>query len=460
MTQRMQCLTRGTGYFFGAIFGLGCSSTPVDRVDPVEPGGAGTSLRSGGATSSQTTSAGAPADGGSCAANAPSTQAAFVDLAPPEGAPLNPLLGDPIPAPSGSLFPPSPPSGWTFYQASGAVCRDGSPAGFYVRFTSSDKLVIYLEGGGACDSAHFCDHNPANLNQVFPGGDASQGQTIGGSLFVVAGLQQPYTTGIFDASNPTNPFQNWNQVYVPYCTGDVHFGTKTNVSIPWMTQPQQFVGYLNMQKFVGRLMPTFTSLSQIVLTGASAGGFGAGLNAGMVQDAFPKVPVTVLDDSGPPFSAQYLPGCLQKEWRDTFGFDAALPSDCVECRNADGSGLTDIVKYWHRKYPSMRVGLVSTMQDEVMRLFFAQGDNACATNDPNLLVFSPYPADQYTAGLNNLRSTWDCTGVFSSYYIAGPNPTYHQHIFRPEFFQVMSGNMTIAAWAAGLVNGTVFDIGP
>jgi hypothetical protein len=170
--------------------------------------------------------------------------------------------------------------------------------------------------------------------------------------------------------------------------------------------------------------------------------------------------VTVLDDSGPPFSVQYLPPCLQQEWRDTFGFDDALPSDCAECRQADGSGLTNIVQYWHRKYPAMKVGLVSTMQDEVMRLFFAQGDNSCATNDPNLLIFSPYPAAQYTAGLNDLRSTWDCTGALASYYIAGANPTYHQHIFRPEFFQVMAGNMTIAAWAAGLVNGTVTDIGP
>jgi hypothetical protein len=395
-----------------------------------------------------------------CNGGAPAPQSSFVNLAPPAGQALNPLFGDPIPNPGGGLFPPSAPSGWTFYQAPGAVCRDGSPAGFYVHFTSSDKLMIYLEGGGACDSAHFCDHNPANLNQVFPGGDASQGQTIGGSLVVVSGLQQPYTTGIFDTTNATNPFQDWNQVYVPYCTGDVHFGTVANAIVPGVAQPQQFVGHLNLEKFVGRLVPTFPKLSQLVLTGASAGGFGAGLNAGLVQDAFPDVPLTVLDDSGPPFSETYLPACLQQEWRQLWGFDAALPSDCAECRQPDGGGLTNIVQYWHAKYPKMKVGLVSTTQDEVMRLFFAQGDNACATNDANLLVFGLYPADQYLAGLTDLRTTWDCTGALSTYYITGPNPTYHQHIFRPEFFQVMAGNMTIAAWSAALVNGTVSDVGP
>jgi hypothetical protein len=30
----------------------------------------------------------------------------------------------------------------------------------------------------------------------------------------------------------------------------------------------------------------------------------------------------------------------------------------------------------------------------------------------------------------------------------------------PDFFQVMAGNMTIAAWSAALVNGTVSDVGP
>ncbi len=455
---RFDVFSRTTPFGLAVMFALGCGATP-DNQPTIERKGGQASSPSAGSQLQSGALAGDAGAGGTCPVNTPS-QRSFVNLAPPTGTPLSRLLGDPIPTPSGTLFPPSPPTGWNFYQTSGAICRDGSPAGIYVRFTSSDKLMIYLEGGGACDSAHFCDHNPANINQVFPGGDTSQGQTIGGSLLVTSGLQQPYTTGIFDTTNATNPFQNWNQVYVPYCTGDVHFGTRTNVSIPWMPQPQQFVGGLNLQKFVGRLVPTFPGLSQIVLTGASAGGFGAGLNAGMVADAFAPVPVTVLDDSGPPFSEQYLPACLQQEWRQTFGFDAALPSDCAECTHADGSGLTNIVQYWHDKYPTMKVGLVSTTQDEVMRLFFAQGDNACATNDPNLLIFSPYPAAQYTSGLTDLRSTWDCTGVFSSYYIAGANPTYHQHIFRPEFFQVMAGNLTIAAWAANLVNGTVSDIGP
>ena len=77
------------------------------------------------------------------------------------------------------------PAGWNFYNFPGAMCRDGSPVGIYVRYGSVNKLLIYMEGGGVCigtsTSAHFCDHNPANMNQVFPGGSLN-GESFSGSL--------------------------------------------------------------------------------------------------------------------------------------------------------------------------------------------------------------------------------------------------------------------------------------
>ena len=203
------------------------------------------------------------------------------------------------------------------------------------------------------------------------------------------------------------------------------------------------------------------------LTGASAGGFGAGLNFGMVQDSFGKVPVTVLDDSGPPFRTEYLPACIQQEWRQLWGFDAAIPSDCADCFNSDGSGLTNIVPYWHHKYKNARVGLVSTVQDEVMRLFFASGDNNCASNNATALSLSPYPAAQYTQGLQDLVTAYQCTGALATYYIGGmnsnfPNPTYHQHIFRSEFYTVDTdtGSTTMAQWTANLLAGNLQVLGP
>jgi hypothetical protein len=391
----------------------------------------------------------------SCPAN-DHTQTTFVNLAPPVGAPFDPSQGDPIPGDAGT----GAPAGWTFHLVPGAICRDGSPNGLYIHQGTASKLLIYLEGGGACSSQHFCDHNPANIGQIIQGGE-----TVAGSLFTTAGLQAPPGTGIFDLSNAANPFHDWSQVYIPYCTGDVHFGTNDAGTIPGMTTPQHFVGYRNMQRFIGRLVPTFPKVDQVVLTGASAGGFGTGLNFGMVQDAFGSVPVLALDDSGPPLGVQYVPACLQKQWRETWGLDAALPSDCEECRNPDGSGLMDIVTYWHHKYTAARVALVSSIHDEVIGLFFGAGLGNCATDDPNVLVMSNlgkpvYPPDQFYAGLEALRSEYVCTGALSTYYIGGSDANLHQHIWRDRFYQAPSGGFTIAQWTADWLSGKTEQVGP
>jgi hypothetical protein len=421
------------------------------------------------------TDSGCPADN--------TTQTTFVDLAAPMLSALSRTQNDAIPSDGGGPTSPQTPAGWSYYNISGAVCRDGTPAGIFVHYGTANKLFIYLEGGGACSSATFCSHNPAEVDNAFSGGAQSQGQTIGGSLGAVAsatqlpyvptaasGLTAAYSPGIFDFTNSANPVKDWSGVYVPYCTGDVHFGTNDNVTIPGdgvlpALPNQHFMGYRNMQKFIGHLVPTFPNVTQVMLTGASAGGFGAGLNFGMVQDSFGSIPVTVIDDSGPPFRNAFLPTCIQKTWRDLWGFDAALPSDCKECfaspdgGQPDGSGLTDIVLYWHHKYKHARVGLISTVQDEVMRLFFASGDNNCASNNATALSLTPYPADQYTMGLQDLVSTYQCTGALATYYMGGmnsnfPNPTYHQHIFRSEFYTVdtNSGSLTMAQWMGNVLN--------
>jgi hypothetical protein len=381
----------------------------------------------------------------------------FVNLAVAPAAPLDRnQSGSPVPGMSA-------PAGWNWYTIDGASCRDGSPTGFYVRYGAVNRLLVYLEGGGACTSPGFCDHNPANLTQVFIAG----GETVLGSTFLLSGLQEPGTAGIFDTTNAANPFKDWNQIYIPYCTGDVHFGTKRDAVVSGVTAPQQFVGYPNMQKFVARIVPTFPGIERVVLAGASAGGFGAGLNYGLVQDSFAPVPVVALDDSGPPLATKYLPACLQKIWRDTWGMDDSLPADCTECREADGSGLMNIVDYWRRKYPQARVALVESVHDEVIRLFFSAGNDNCANNDPILLFLGTltltYDPSKFQEGLLDLRARYACSNQFATYYASSLfNDTPHQQIFRDRFYQPIANgsSVTVAQWVSDFLADRMTHIGP
>jgi hypothetical protein len=108
------------------------------------------------------------------------------------------------------------------------------------------------------------------------------------------------------------------------------------------------------------------------------------------------------------------------------------------------------------------------MQDEVMRLFFGSGLNNCATNNATALSLSGgQTGANYTAGLQDLVSTYACTGALAAYYIGGSNsnfpyPTYHQHIFRSEFYtaDTNDGGITMAQWTANLLAGNLQIVGP
>ncbi len=392
----------------------------------------------------------------------------FMNLAPPLGAALDGV---------GTAIDPPAPEGWLWYAIDGAVCRDGSPTGFFVHQGTAPKLVIYLEGGGACSNDRFCGFNPESASTALSG----DGQTvIGTALGTVPDRQQPgiYSdathfaapAGLFDFADQNNPFRDWHQIYVPYCTGDVFFGTKRDGAVPGLAN-QQFVGHLNMKLFIGRIVPTYRDrIERVVLTGASAGAFGAVLNYSMVQDAFGEIPVDVVDDSGPPFTDRYMPVCMQKRWREQWGFDQSLPPDCTTCRQEDGGNLLGLADFLLEKHPNARIALISSMQDEVIRLFFSVGLDDCSSYDvadPVEItvgqVLDPavlFDAQRYSDGLMELRSRYASTGKLATYYIGGTHTNLHQHIFRPEFTTATVLAKTPAQFVTDFLNGKVEQVGP
>ena len=213
---------------------------------------------------------------------------------------------------------------WTWVPVAGAKCRDGSATGFGIRLNpASTKLFIYLEGGGACFNALSCIGNSSSF------GATSFNSWKGGGG----------AAGIFDTTNAANPVKDWNAVYIPYCTGDVHAGDLTS-SVPANgPQNQSFVGYANVGLDMQHIVPTFPGVTDVLLTGISAGGFGALYNYDRVARDFCPLPVTLIDDSGPPMSDTYLAPCLQTRWRTLWGLNATLPPDCPQAIGSNGGNI-------------------------------------------------------------------------------------------------------------------------
>jgi hypothetical protein len=410
--------------------------------------------------------AGTAGAGGSGGAGGSPMIGDYVSLAVTPGAPLTDADASEPATPS--------PAGWKWYSIPNTFCRDGSGNGIYVRNTESDKLLIYFEGGGACTTVGFCNFNPPNVDSVLTG----DGQTVlGTALAVGPGRQMPgaYNNGVLDGifaeNNTANPYNGWNMVYIPYCTGDVHFGSNDAGMVPNMPEPQKFVGYKNTREFMSRIVPTFKDkVDHVVVTGASAGSFGAALNFSMVSDSFGGgMHVDAVLDSGAPFEDAYWPACLQKSWRELWKLNDSLPPDCDTCFNADGGGMIGLADFLIGKHPQGNLAAISSTQDEVIRLFFTPGEDNCAlvtTADPFEITTSQilggqlYGADKYQMALLGVRTKYESTGRLASYMFGGDIATMHQHTFRSRFYEPVVGGKSMAQFVTDFLAGTMSQVGP
>ncbi len=317
---------------------------------------------------------------------------------------------------------------WEWQAVSGTMCRDGSEAGFFLRQRPFDKnLVIYLEGGGACFNGLTCLSNPKNVGDQYPGQD-----------------------GIFQERDD-NPVNGWNFVHVPYCTGDIFAGTKQNVQIPGVNGKQNFMGYRNMEKIMDQLKTMMPELENILVTGVSAGGFGAIFHYPTAKDRWPESKVVLLDDSGIPLEDEWLAPCLQTSFRNFWGINDALPEDCSACRGENGGGLVELGRYLRERYGDGDKGMILSYQDSTMRFFYGFGLNECRPP-----LFPNYPAREFEAGVKSLRENY-LQGGISSFAQAG---SQHVYISSKSFYETKANGQNLASWVQDLLKNEAQDRGP
>lgn len=211
---------------------------------------------------------------------------------------------------------------WVVHDADGCVCADGSDYQYLTWAGDPDKVVIFLQGGGACFTAETCEI----------GGPA---QSF--SHDIVADLEAArsggFRRGLFDFDNPENPVGDWSVIYLPYCTGDVFLGTRAH------TYSDEVVishtGNLNARKGVEHLLANHPGATHVFVTGSSAGAVPAPLVAGLVAEQYPDADVAALGDGAGGYGANpVVMGFLNAQW----GIADGIPDWSV----ADGIDVTTL----------------------------------------------------------------------------------------------------------------------
>lgn len=239
-------------------------------------------------------------------------------------------------------------AGWNSIMPAGdTICAHGTPYTYWVHPGTNDNLMLYFEGGGGCWDADTC----------------RQGTTGYYDSDVTQRDSPQFANGVLDMDNPDNPFGDCTTVFIPVCTGDVHWGNKVttfedaeegDVTI-------HFNGFVNASSALSWAYENVTAPESVFMTGCSAGSPGSLLHAPYVIEQYSDVPVYQFGDS---LSLLFTsPVDLQVNWGAHDNFPAWIP----ELATMQPQEWTMAEHYiaTANHYPEHRFGQFNSIRDSV-----------------------------------------------------------------------------------------------
>lgn len=197
---------------------------------------------------------------------------------------------------------------WEKVALPGTKCGNGSQYKFFVYKSpvATQNLLFFFEGGGACWDYDTCSGRAGVIGAANPNGIADDYMTQ---------FTAKYVSPIVNGADPGLPFRsrtdlvtkNWNIVYMPYCTGDVHVGNNV-VTYPDTTGGQPPLtwyhsGYTNTLAAINYTKTRFPSVQKLLVTGYSAGGTATSAAYYFVRKGLNPARGYFVNDSGPIYLA-------------------------------------------------------------------------------------------------------------------------------------------------------------
>jgi len=204
----------------------------------------------------------------------------------------------------------------------GPICIAGTPYSAFTRAGNPAKLLIMLQGGGACWQGFFrCN--------------------------IFAEVQAPPVprVGIWDFDSRDNPFADYSIVYMPYCDGSVFGGDNDVVDTNFPGGVRRHRGLRNLSAGMDLAKATFPNASRITVAGSSAGGVGAAAFAPfLVRFLYGNTVqhLTVFNDAGPiviNLAAADAVAARAADW----DFAKFFPASCTAC---SASGQQTAIIEW------------------------------------------------------------------------------------------------------------------
>ena len=215
---------------------------------------------------------------------------------------------------------------WYKQELADCLSSDGSPYYVYFKKGLVNKTVVYFSGGGLSWNEETAA-NPTTIGRLL------QNKECYYYPFVPYYLELTMT-GLLAADDGRNPFNDWNFIYLPYSTGDLHIG---NHDFPYLKGKVKKIlhhhGKRNVLRALEAAPRDFFEADQVLIGGESAGGFSSLAWAPEVALYFKECEQFLVFSDGSQISAPALSGILRDVWK--------TDADYFDCLREDGQLTRD-----------------------------------------------------------------------------------------------------------------------
>lgn len=249
---------------------------------------------------------------------------------------------------------------WYAVDVETAVSSDGSKWQGYFRKGSENKVVLYFYGGG-----FSVNDDTAARSMDVEGGFYNPRMNTGLNVMTYAIKEW----GIGNAAQD-NLFKDWTFIGVPYCNGDFHAGagSKEYTALDGTVKTIYYEGYSNYRKLMEIVMDYIDdSPEQLLVTGSSAGGFGAAILADDAIELFHNPQDVVVHVDSSLLINENWHDVMVNEWHSPKAF-----SDVVTSNNITLDSLTAL----HNKRGNVRILFDCSVRDynlSAAQVFFDRG---------------------------------------------------------------------------------------
>lgn len=333
---------------------------------------------------------------------------------------------------------------WYAIDIDEAISGDGSRWQGFIKKGSENKVMVIFFGGGLSVDEY-------TAARTLEREDGFYNARITSGLNVMARYIAKYGIG---STSKNSPFKDWSIIAIPYNNGDFHSGQGEfeYTSLDGSKQILYHHGYTNYRLMMNEALKYIgTEPEQVLITGASAGGFGASILADDVTTFFPKTnDFTVYVDSSL---------LLYDKWNYVMTNVWQTPVELSDPVQSNNITLDSLINF-KKKHEDANILFGSSIRDynlAMMQTYFDYGE----------LDMNPgqEAGDTYQKNLENMikdmqREIPD-SGIYVWDNVAQKEGHLSIHTAQGTkiFFEKREEGPTLAEWVFDAVNGNVKSYG-